>query len=391
MKSENWRAVPRTYLVPFAALAAALGFLAILLGLQGTIGLLEWNPVYRNVVIGIIIAGTLPFLVYAISVFLGRAGMRILARISGVAAIVLSAAVFLGFISAGILLFSETRQFPPAADATAFKQILPGSGTPLTRLAFSSDSHFGSGANNPEATRDVFRSVEKGSYDAFFILGDLAEQGVPGTGFEQAAAMIGQELAKTPVATVMGNHDALIGGEWRYRHIFNPRLYYRLDSGTTHVIALNVLWGTESFDRRQRQWLADELASIPKEDTMIVVMHCYIRASGYRDAVTGLDWFDHKDMIREVAPILENGGVDLVVSGHNHFMEYLEHGKTGYAVVGALGGRPDPEPVYISPESRWREIGTFGYLEVLVGDGSLELTFRDKNGAPIHTETKKTR
>jgi hypothetical protein len=102
-----------------------------------------------------------------------------------------------------------------------------------------------------------------------------------------------------------------------------------------------------------------------------------------------MDWFDSAALIRDLAPMLEKGGVDLVVSGHNHFMEYLEApgtGKpaTGYAIVGTMGGKMDPVRTHVSDCSKWYLADQTGFLDVDLSGGRMKLTFRDETGKPLH-------
>ncbi len=373
------------------ALLAACVFGAWLLSLESSIGLMIWNPSYRAIIYIILAAGLLP-LIPAIGVYVAfRAGWQITARIFTVSTLSLSVLVFAATAGAGIFLSIQMHTVSGAIPA--IHRLDLSANAPLVRLAFSSDCHIGSGRNNPEATRSILRTVN-GGYDAFFALGDFSETGFPGTDLQKAAELFAEELTVVPVATLMGNHDGLVGGSWRFGKYFNAERYYRVDSGTTHVIALNLLWGTESFSHAQKKWLIKTLASIPHTDTTIVISHCYFRASGYNDPETGMDWFDHPAMLREIAPILEKDGVDLVISGHNHFMEYLEHpsadgqGSTAYAIIGTFGGILDPDRTYVSPDSRWFDNKHFGFLEVVIGEGSMELTFRDESGKALHTERR---
>jgi len=147
---------------------------------------------------------------------------------------------------------------------------------------------------------------------------------------------------------------------------------------------LDLLWGEEDFDLEQRAWLSAQLESIPRRDAVIVLSHCYFYASGYDDPESGSPWYDHPGTIREVVPILEKYGVDLVLSGHNHYLELLEWNGVAYAVIGAMGGVPDPEPTYRSPASKWIRVSTFGFLEAEFYSDRIELIFRDSGGAELH-------
>ncbi|HEY9053923.1 MAG TPA: hypothetical protein VIO60_03815, partial [Rectinemataceae bacterium] len=110
----------------------------------------------------------------------------------------------------------------------------------------------------------------------------------------------------------------------------------------------------------------------------------FFYASGYDDPELDKPWYDHYQNIPAVVPLLEKYGVDLVVSGHNHYQELLEMNGVTYAVIGAMGGKPDPSPAYVSPASKWIAVGEHGRLDLDFYADELVLTFRDSTGNPLH-------
>jgi len=273
-------------------------------------------------------------------------------------------------------------------------------GLPLATLAFSSDPHWGKTASNAAAREAILRGAEAdaaaGRLDAFFMLGDTTEFGFQEAPWIEASRDMAGFSPHVRYRPVMGNHDALLGGQKHYLDYFDPSsavsagkradgtppFCFRVDAGRLHVLALNLLWDSRSFDARQREWLVTQLASFPEADYVIVVSHAFIYSSGYLDEGSGMPWYDSESLIRDVAPLLE-GKVDLVVSGHNHYMEWLEHGGTAYAVVGVMGGVPDPEPTYKSPASVWFHRGSFGRLDVELRADGLRCAFRDPEGTVL--------
>jgi len=371
--------------LPFLAMLFALAFAFWLRSLSGVRGLLEWMPSYRLIYHFIQLTGFIPLLFLGLYILLTRKNKRISALIIRLCTVIFSVAV-IAAMTGGALYLSKLMHALPSG-IPALNRYDAASGKPLIRLAFSSDPHIGNAASRPDITAKILETVNEGGYDAFFLLGDIAEIGVPGSAFKTAAELFAQKLTQVPLVTLMGNHDALIGGEYLYRKIFNPDLYFRIDSGTVHILALNLLWGEDTFDKAQKDWLIATLASIPPPDTTIVISHSFIRASGYVDHDTGKDWYDQSALISNLAPILEKGGVDLVISGHNHFMEYLEKqgNGTAYAVVGAMGGKSEPERSYTSEWSSWYEGNQFGFLDLDLYEGHMKLTFRDETGKELHT------
>ncbi len=387
-------------LVAFLAnLAAGTAAWAVIALSPGTRGLMAWVPAYALYFAMLPATALVPALAFASALILrnlrrarvppesrrpaqaGKAFRRLEGAFNGIAlaaGALLTAAIlaFLAWFLIGTQRVSPRPAPPFLAEGAADR--------PLQRLAFSSDPHFGAETRNPEATNGILSAIDRGNYDGFFVLGDLSETGFPGTGLEEAAEALARYLPDTPVATLEGNHDYLIGGSARYRKIFKRPPYWRMDSGSVHIIALDLPWGTERFTREQRAFLERTLASVKREDFTVVVSHCFFWSSGYVDPGTGKPWYDQADTIAEVSPILAAGGVDLVISGHNHYMEYLEADGMAFAVIGAMGGAPDPIPTHVSPASRWFNQGTFGYLDLDLSATVPTLTFRDRTGEALY-------
>ena len=334
-------------------LAAAYG----LYRMTGTAGLLDWVPKYRAHFIVICLAGSPAAFLYAMACLADRSPRAVAAAVSRIlsrAALAVSAVVIAAALigPATYLLLSRSidpsraRDFRRPGIETGERAVLPVSGpdtaagsgssagasasdssrTPLLRLAFSSDMHAGNPESSPEASRRIVKAVSGSGFDAFFVLGDLAEMGFPGNDFENALDILSEANAALPIIALMGNHDSIIGGTPRFHRYFNPARYFHLEANGVHIVAIELLWGHESLDRRQEAWLRKTLSSIPGEETLIVLSHCFMRSSGYVDAESGRAWYDHEETIASVAPLLEEAGVDLVVSGHNHYLEYLEAG-----------------------------------------------------------------
>jgi hypothetical protein len=68
-------------------------------------------------------------------------------------------------------------------------------------------------------------------------------------------------------------------------------------------------------------------------------------------------------------------------------MEWIEADGTAWAVVGAMGGKPDPVPGYKSPGSVWLSQGVFGRLVLELRQGTLVCEFQDQNGRPLFART----
>lgn len=197
----------------------------------------------------------------------------------------------------------------------------------------------------------------KEELDLFCIAGDITEMGFFDSEWREAIDHLSPVFSQIPILSVPGNHDAVFGGYRHYLDYMHPSpnaefedLYRRVSIGSVHFLLLSVLSGMEDVSQHQLNWLEMQLASIPSDHWVVVVSHCFYYSSGM--LFTGEPWYDHPDTIRELTPLFEQYGVDLVISGHNHHMEVLEHNGVTYGVVGTMGA-PLDRIDYRSPASVW--------------------------------------
>lgn len=280
-----------------------------------------------------------------------------------------------------------------AQKSNAAAQVRSPLDMPLLRLSFSSDPHWGANTSNAQARTQILESIAQRKPDAFFMLGDTVETGNSAVQWNFALSDLEALIPQVPVRPLLGNHDALFGGQYLYRKAFWPAsfrsdsgspYYWSIDAGAATIVAVDLPWGTENFGARQRAWLEKTLAAADPHKPLIVLSHSYFYASGYDDPDFGSPWYDHYQNIPALVPLFEKYGVDLVISGHNHYQELLAHNGIAYAIIGSMGGIPDPEPSYRSPWSQWLAVSAFGWLDVEVLPARLVLVFRDEQGAERH-------
>ncbi len=283
----------------------------------------------------------------------------------------------------------------PTAPATNTAPLSPLD-RPLLRLAFSSDPHWGADTANIGARTDILKGIAAEHPDTFFMLGDTVETGNSVTQWNFALSDLEALIPSVPLRPILGNHDALFGGQYLFKKAFWPKgftsdsgspYYWSINAGAATIVAVDLPWGTENFDARQRNWLEKTLAAADPHKPLIVISHSYFYASGYKDPKTGAPWYDHYQNIPALVPLFEKYGVDLVVSGHNHYQELISHNGVAYAIIGSMGGIPDPEPSYRSPWSQWIKVGGYGWLDVNVLPGRLALTFRSETGEARQSAT----
>jgi len=374
-----------------AEIATAL-FLVWFYTRTGTSGLFKWNPQYGEQF------HTAEFLLLVPPLFFGLAVLfyYISKRQQTVTIIfaclsILASFGCIGFSAWKLTVTAKAGHYVPK-NHSVVKNMLPIQNAPvITHFAVSSDPHWNTTYCNPQSRTAIMEQVNSRKYDAFFILGDISDQGDIPNGYEVVVSDINKYLTETPVRLVMGNHDSLVDAKWIFQTYFNdgPKAspYYRIDSGSTHFIILNLLWGTEDFTAQQKNWLITQLESIPQSDTVIAMSHCFYVSSGYVEAETNAKWYDIPQMIKEVCPIFEKYHVDLVLSGHNHLMNVLKKDGITYAICGAMGGPLDDRTDYNSPYSIWEENTKNGWLDVTVGKNDIQLVYFDSDGNELYRDS----
>ena len=257
------------------------------------------------------------------------------------------------------------------ADADMWFDTAPVVGTPEpTRLWVVGDS--GTGGLNQRLVRDAALDWAGDEYmDLFLHMGDMAysdgEELEFTLNFFQVYAGILQNTVTWPT---MGNHeghtsdgDSESGPYYEAYHL--PRAgeaggmpsgtetYYSFDYANIHFIVLNSYDVNRSTTGAMLTWMADDLASTD-QDWIIAYWHHPAYTKGSHDSDTEGQLIDMRE---NALPILEAGGVDLVLAGHSHIYErsWLINGfyetpsrfdETGGTVVDVGDGRPEGDGAY---------------------------------------------
>src|SRR5687768_9485587 len=124
----------------------------------------------------------------------------------------------------------------------------------------------------------------------------------------------------------LGNHDE--PAQRFYEHFnMNGKEYYRFTKGNAAFYALN----SNYLDKKQLQWLESELAKDTSEWKVCFFHHPPYSSGGKH----GSD----KQLREVVEPIFVKYGVNLVLTGHDHFYERVKPQKGIYYFVIGSGGQ----------------------------------------------------
>ena len=222
---------------------------------------------------------------------------------------------------------------------------IPGS-TDSVRIWVIGD--FGNGSQGQRAVRDAYMDNHTGVHtDVWLWLGDNAySDGTDQEYQEKVFAVYPEPMRNMVIWPCPGNHDygsVDLTDNGPYYELFTMpengeaggvasgrERYYSFDYGNIHVVSLNTEYlldiavGGTAF----QDWLEQDLQANTKDWT-IVIFHQPPYTKGTHDSD---DNFSRSQMMRQnVLPILEQYGVDLVLTGHSHGYErsYLINGHHG--------------------------------------------------------------
>ncbi len=211
----------------------------------------------------------------------------------------------------------------------------PGT-TRTTRIWAIGD--FGTADSNQIGVRNAFQAFQGSQpVDVWLMLGDNAYNN--GTDSEYQASVFNiypTMLRNTPVWSTFGNHEqgALSNanaGTAPYYSIFNfpsagesggvasgSEAYYSFDYGKIHFVCLDSQVANRTANGAMAQWLQLDLAANAQEWLIAFFHHpIYSGTTSHHSDVESRTL----DMRQVFVPILENYGVDLVLSGHSHAYE----------------------------------------------------------------------
>jgi len=210
---------------------------------------------------------------------------------------------------------------------------VPGSQGPV-RVWVIGDA--GTGSSSQTQVRDAYQTFTGSTYtDLWLQLGDNAYS--DGTDAEFQSKMFGiysTMLKQSPTWPTLGNHDGHSADSGTqtgpYYDIFTlpkqaeaggiasgTEAYYSYDYGNIHFVVLDSYDTSRAVGSPMLSWLESDLQATTA-DWIIAFWHHPPYSKGSHNSDTESNMID---MRSNVLPILENHGVDLVLSGHSHSYE----------------------------------------------------------------------
>jgi hypothetical protein len=286
------------------------------------------------------------------------------------------------------------RVTPPPADATAVEVALSGA----SALIGAGDIGM-CNSTSDDSTAVLMDSLLKadsaaGVEDAAFAIGDLAYQSGTAREFTDCWGTSWGDSTRRIMKVIrpaVGNHEYSSTGAAPYFAYFGARAgdpqkgYYGYDLGEWRILVLNSEIPMNSLfsleDRTaQEDWLRAEFKDRPRKCT-VAYLHRALFSSGYHGAQTGM---------HALYAVMFSGGVELVLSGHDHSYERFAAmnpagmvdtvgGITQIVVgTGGTGLRGFRNP--LAPNSRYTIQGHHGVVKLTLGAGAWRSAFIDVRG-----------
>ena len=255
-------------------------------------------------------------------------------------------------------------------DHTFTTSPIPGTAV-STRVWVLGDA--GTATANQTAVRDAFYTWTGAQVPNLVLqLGDNAYNSGTDAEFQNAVFNIYPTMMrKVPFWSCLGNHETAQATAFVDTYPFfsiytmpaagecggvpsGTKHYYSFDYGNIHFICLDSMTASRSANGAMATWLQSDLAATTATWIVCYFHHPpYTKGSHNSDTETELI-----EMRQNILPILEAGGVDLVLSGHSHCYErsYLLDGHYGTSgtFTSAMkknggDGRPAGNGAYIKP------------------------------------------
>ncbi len=234
----------------------------------------------------------------------------------------------------------------------------------------------GTGTTNQTAVRNAYYTYTGTRHtDLWLMLGDNAYD--TGTDAEYQSNMFNvytTMFRKSVLWATLGNHDGMSAssatqtGPYYSIHTFpkageaggvasGTEAYYSFNYGNIHFVCLNSYDVDRSSTGTMANWLRNDLANNTK-DWLIAFFHHPPYSKGSHDSDVDVEMVQ---MRANILPILEDNGVDLVLSGHSHSYERSKLLDGHYGLSGTLTA------AMIKNSGSGREDGTGAYIKSAVG------------------------
>ena len=178
-------------------------------------------------------------------------------------------------------------------------------------------------------------------------------------------------LSRLVVLPVLGNHEENSDNYFEFFDLPGNERWFSYDRGPVRIIHLDCYFSSLLPDSEQYTWLRNELLQ-SNTPWIIVVVHSPFFSSGPHGGLTedGTPAETAMSQLQtHILPLLEQHGVNLVLSGHDHLYERSHKGEMYFVTAGGGGA-----PLYAVP----RNLTQNPYSDLVVSKHSYCIVEADK-------------
>lgn len=294
-------------------------------------------------------------------------------------------------------LGTETNRWitPVEPDYSFITPPKPGTSQPVRVWAIGDP---GTASTNQANVRNTFYELHRQRpADLWLMLGDNAYPDGTDAEYQKAVFEMYPSMLRTaPLWPTLGNHDGRSANSLTqsgvYYDIFSlptmgqaggvpsgTEAYYSFDHANIHFICLDSNDSPRDADGAMAQWLRADLAATTR-DWIVAFFHHPTYTKGTHDSDKDTDSGGRmNDMRANFLPILEAGGVDLILTGHSHNYErsHFIDGHYGKSqtwepryILQARDGRPEGQGAYTKPRARTPHAGEISVVTGSAGHAS---------------------
>jgi predicted phosphodiesterase len=201
---------------------------------------------------------------------------------------------------------------------------------------------YGDNRTQPKIHSAVLKGIAAFKPDFLLQTGDIVANGENQDQWDEYWQVAGPTLRSIPIYPTLGNHERNGAPYFRY---FDVQRDYSFDYGDIHFVALDSNRPPSEIPT-QLEWLRKDLAEHQNAAWRIVYMHHTLHTC--TDIPQRRN--ESAERRKRMEPILQEGNVQLFISGHDHnYQRHVEGGIT-YLVSGG-GGAPlynlTPNTIYV--------------------------------------------
>lgn len=261
-------------------------------------------------------------------------------------------------------------------DANHFFVTHPPGGTPKqTRVWVLGDS--GTANASVQSVRNAYYNFTGARHtDLWLMLGDNAYSTGTDNEFQAAVFNIFPDmLRKSVLWSTRGNHENTdaAGSVYYAIHTFptqgqaggvpsGTEAYYSFDYGNIHFVCLDAFGSSRGANSPMANWLTQDLAA-NLHPWVVAFWHHPPYTKGSHNSDTEIELIEMRE---NLLPILEDGGVDLVLCGHSHSYE------RSFLLDGHYGNSTTLQPSNKKDAGSGREDGSGAYAKPTATGGSHE-------------------